>query len=218
MAGPPGAGPGGPPPGGQIQPPQVRPGNEGLINRVLGLITGETERKKQQEHRAALQRAAAEGARAGQSHGVEGILGLLGGMGGLGGLGGGMGDLGGLGGGMGEMPPEGLGAGMGEPPQFAHGGVFSRGGGALGRARSYVPSHGPGDGDGRSDHVDAKLSPNEYIMDAETVALLGNGSPDAGARRLDAMRANVRKHKGGALSQGKFSADAKAPEAYLPKR
>jgi hypothetical protein len=175
----------------------------------LGLITGETERKKLEEHRAALQRAAAEGARAGQSHGIEGILGLLGG----------------LGQGAGEdtmepsMPglfdPSDASAGAEPMPQFAHGG-YGGGGGALGRARSYVPSHGQGDG--RSDHVDAKLSPNEYVMDAETVALLGNGSPDAGARRLDGMRANLRKHKAGALSQGKFSADAKAPESYLPKR
>src|SRR5690606_37671239 len=34
-------------------------------------------------------------------------------------------------------------------------------------------------GDGRDDAIDAKLSDGEYVFDAETVALLGNGSSDA---------------------------------------
>ena len=80
----------------------------------------------------------------------------------------------------------------------------------------YVPANGMGDG--RSDHVPAKLSPGEYVMDAETVALLGNGDNTAGARRLDAMRKNVREQKGRALAKGKFSPDAKSPESYLPKK
>jgi hypothetical protein len=52
-------------------------------------------------------------------------------------------------------------------------------------------------------------------MDAETVALLGDGSPEEGAKRLDAMRAAIRAHKGKALARGKISPDAKAPMAYL---
>jgi hypothetical protein len=75
-----------------------------------------------------------------------------------------------------------------------------------------------GMGDGRSDHVPAKLSPGEFVMDAETVSMLGNGDNDAGARRLDEMRKNLRKSKGQALAKGKFSPDAKSPESYLPKK
>jgi hypothetical protein len=74
-----------------------------------------------------------------------------------------------------------------------------------------------GIGSGRSDDIDAKLSNDEYVMDAETVALLGDGSPEEGARRLDELRSNIRKHKGQQLAKGKFSADAKRPEEYLRK-
>lgn len=72
-----------------------------------------------------------------------------------------------------------------------------------------------GDGDGRSDSIDARLSDGEYVMDAETVALLGNGSNKAGAGKLDRLRVNIRKHKGRKLAKGALSADAKAPERYL---
>ena len=72
-----------------------------------------------------------------------------------------------------------------------------------------------GAGDGREDKIDAKLSDGEYVIDAETVALLGNGSSKAGAAQLDKFRVNVRKHKGQKLASGKFSANAKSPEAYL---
>jgi hypothetical protein len=52
-------------------------------------------------------------------------------------------------------------------------------------------------------------------MDAETVALLGNGSNKAGAAQLDRFRANVRKHKGKDLAKGRFSVNAKNPQAYM---
>jgi hypothetical protein len=88
-----------------------------------------------------------------------------------------------------------------QPVQAAHGGPLSH----------YVQ----GGGTGRSDSIPAKLSDGEYVIDAETVALLGDGSSKAGAQRLDQFRANIRKQKGKALSQGKFSPDARAPEQYL---
>lgn len=72
-----------------------------------------------------------------------------------------------------------------------------------------------GPGDGRSDDIPAMLSDGEYVMDAETVALLGNGSPKAGAEVLDQFRVNLRKHKGQKLAKGEFSANAKKPEHYL---
>lgn len=76
----------------------------------------------------------------------------------------------------------------------------------------YVPPDGMGDG--RSDHVDAKLSPGEFVQDAETVALLGNGDNSAGARGMEAIREAIRRDKGNALAKGKFSPDAKSPEHY----
>ena len=72
-----------------------------------------------------------------------------------------------------------------------------------------------GAGDGRSDDIPAVLSDGEYVMDAETVALLGNGSNQAGAAQLDRFRANVRKHKGKDLAKGRFSVNAKNPQAYM---
>ena len=78
---------------------------------------------------------------------------------------------------------------------------------------SYVSPDGQGDG--RSDHVDAKLSPGEFVVDAESVSMLGNGSNEAGARKLEQMRSGIRRQKGNALAKGKFSPDAKSPEAYM---
>jgi hypothetical protein len=85
---------------------------------------------------------------------------------------------------------------------------YGQGGGALSRL-----VRGPGTG--RSDDIPARLSDGEYVFDAETVALLGDGSTDEGARRLDALRKKLRMHKGKALSKGKFSSSAKNPEEYL---
>lgn len=87
-------------------------------------------------------------------------------------------------------------------------GYFATGGGS-----NYVEPDGAGDG--RSDHVEAMLSPGEWVADAETVSMLGNGDNEAGARRLDGMRKKLRMQKGKALAKGKFSADAKSPEEYL---
>lgn len=72
-----------------------------------------------------------------------------------------------------------------------------------------------GGGTGREDKIPARLSDGEYVMDAETVALLGDGSTRAGAQRLDEFRAKVRKHKGEALARGKFSPNAKPLARYM---
>lgn len=73
----------------------------------------------------------------------------------------------------------------------------------------------PGVSDGRSDDRPIMASNGEYVVDAETVALLGNGSTEAGARKLDEFRVNLRKQKGAALAQGQFSPPARMPEAYM---
>ena len=90
------------------------------------------------------------------------------------------------------------------PPGMAHGGALSA-----------VARFARGAGSGRADTIDAKLSDGEYVMDAETVAMLGDGSGKEGARRLDEMRTKLRSHKGKALAKGKFSPNAKSPLAYI---
>lgn len=87
-------------------------------------------------------------------------------------------------------------------------------GGALNMVRSYNVGGGA---DGRSDDVNAVLSDGEYVFDAETVALLGNGSSEAGADRLDQMREEIRKQKGQNLAKGKISPDARSPLSYLKR-
>lgn len=96
---------------------------------------------------------------------------------------------------------------------------FAEGGGAFAAkrggssTRTEFAVNGPGTG--RSDDIPAVLSDGEYVIDAETVALLGDGSSKAGAKKLDDLRVKVRKHKGQKLAKGRFSANAKKPEAYL---
>jgi hypothetical protein len=75
-----------------------------------------------------------------------------------------------------------------------------------------------GPGHGREDAIPAVLSDGEYVIDAETVALLGDGSSKAGAQKLDQMRQQIRRHKGGALARGQISPDAKPAIAYTGGR
>ena len=74
--------------------------------------------------------------------------------------------------------------------------------------------HVKGAGDGQSDSIPAMLADGEYVFDADTVAALGNGSNDAGARILDKMRQNIRKHKRSAPA-GKIPPKAKSPLEYM---
>lgn len=102
--------------------------------------------------------------------------------------------------------------------------VFAAGGGGLEQA--YEQNGGNYDefaglvkggiGDGMSDDVAfrvrddgedgpdmALLSNDEYVVDANTMSLLGNGSPDAGANILDKWREGVRKEATGSPKQAK---------------
>jgi hypothetical protein len=94
----------------------------------------------------------------------------------------------------------------------ARGGMMAAKGGAS-KARDTYAVRGPGTG--RSDEIPALLSDGEYVIDAETVSMLGDGSGEAGAKRLDELRIKIRKHKGRNLAKGKFSANAKRPDKYL---
>jgi hypothetical protein len=59
------------------------------------------------------------------------------------------------------------------------------------------------------------LSDGEYVVDAEAVALIGDGSTAAGADKLDQMIQQIRAHKGKALAKGEFSPAARSPLDYL---
>jgi len=77
-----------------------------------------------------------------------------------------------------------------------------------------------GPGDGMSDDIPAsinnkqpaRLADGEFVVPADVVSHLGNGSTDAGAKRLYAMMNNVRKARTGRKAQGR---QIKA-EKYIP--
>lgn len=89
-----------------------------------------------------------------------------------------------------------------------HGGItFDSTGSGLGGL-----GHVKGPGDGTSDSIalkNAYLSNGEYVIDAPTVSMAGNGSNDAGARVFDRIRSDIRKHGGKSLAKGKQPMTAK---------
>ena len=71
-----------------------------------------------------------------------------------------------------------------------------------------------GAGGGQDDLISAKLADGEYVLDAEIVAALGDGSNRRGAEILDKWRENIRKHKRSASIKG-IPPKAKSPLAYM---
>jgi hypothetical protein len=71
-----------------------------------------------------------------------------------------------------------------------------------------------GAGGGQDDLIDARLADGEYVFDADIVAALGDGSNKEGAKKLDAMREAIRKHKRSAPAD-KIPPKAKSPLAYM---
>ena len=77
-----------------------------------------------------------------------------------------------------------------------------------------------GPGDGMSDDIPAKiggkqearLADGEFVVSADVVSGLGNGSTDAGAKQLYKMMDKVRSARTGTKKQGKQI----KPERYLP--
>ena len=106
-----------------------------------------------------------------------------------------------------ELPPA---RPPGDEPVMAQGGLMGYAKGGSKKSRYF-----DGPGSGRDDKIPALLSDGEYVIDAETLALLGDGSTKEGARRMDKFRANIRQHKGRALSRGQISPDAKSPNKYM---
>jgi hypothetical protein len=92
----------------------------------------------------------------------------------------------------------------GHNPQF-----FSEGG--LG---SMDNTFVQGDGDGTSDQVPAMLANGEFVIPADVVSGLGNGSNDAGAEVLHEFLKVIREHKHSANSD-KLPPKSKGALAYL---
>ena len=80
-----------------------------------------------------------------------------------------------------------------------------------------------GPGDGVSDSIPAmigrkqpaRLADGEFVVPARIVSELGNGSTDAGARKLYAMMDRIQKARGKTVGKGKVAKNSKA-EKYLP--
>jgi len=103
---------------------------------------------------------------------------------------------------------------------YKDGGVVAmKNGGALPKAPVFITGatghYVKGHGDGQSDDVPAMLADGEYVFDADTVASLGNGSSDAGAKLLDHFREALREHKRSAPND-KIPPPA-APLQYMKK-
>jgi hypothetical protein len=71
-----------------------------------------------------------------------------------------------------------------------------------------------GNGDGTSDDVPAMLANGEFVIPADVVSSLGNGSNDAGAHVLDEFLRTIRKHKRAADARH-LPPDSKGALGYL---
>lgn len=111
-------------------------------------------------------------------------------------------------GGGGGLGGYGGGATGGRGPSGAAPGGF--GGGFSGGPGIYAKG-GPVDG-GQADNVPAMLSKGEYVIPSDVVADLGDGSSDAGYRRLSELVRRVRSHKG---RGNRLPPPAKGLSAYM---
>jgi predicted nucleic acid-binding Zn-ribbon protein len=65
---------------------------------------------------------------------------------------------------------------------------------SVGGLNSLENTYVKGEGDGTSDSVAAMLADGEFVIPADVVSKLGNGSSDAGAKVLDEFLATIREH------------------------
>lgn len=115
---------------------------------------------------------------------------------------------------MNIQPIVGIGGQGMRPVMMAQGGLAHGVGATLDSTGSGLGGlgHVKGPGDGTSDSIylkNAALSNGEYVIDAPTVSMAGNGSNDAGAKVFDRIRSDIRKHGGKALARGKQPMTAK---------
>lgn len=90
-----------------------------------------------------------------------------------------------------------------EPEFYSEGGLNSMG-------NRYVT----GNGDGTSDSIPAMLANGEFVIPADVVSSLGNGSNDSGAKVLDEFLSVIRNHKRKADPK-KLPPDSKGALGYL---
>jgi hypothetical protein len=91
-----------------------------------------------------------------------------------------------------------------------HNPTFFSPGGLASMENTYVK----GEGDGTSDSVAAMLANGEFVIPADVVSKLGNGSNDAGAGVLDEFLSTIREHAQ-KHDPKKLPPDSKGPLAYL---
>jgi hypothetical protein len=108
---------------------------------------------------------------------------------------------------MGGMPMYAVGGGLGSLGSYSDGGRLLR-----------------GPGDGVSDSIPAtigrkqqpaRLADGEFVVPARIVSELGNGSTDAGAKKLYAMMERVQRARGKTTGKDKVAANSRA-DKYLP--
>ena len=105
--------------------------------------------------------------------------------------------------------------------EAAQGGIMQAGSSLGGYAAGGNPRLLKGPGDGMSDNIPAvigskqpaRLADGEFVIPADVVSHLGNGSTEAGAKRLHEMMSKVRKDRTGNPKQGKQI----NPKKYMPK-
>ena len=77
--------------------------------------------------------------------------------------------------------------------------------------------HVKGDGDGTSDSIPAMVARDEFVLPADVVAALGNGSSDAGASKLDEMVKAIRSRAHSASPSELPPSAHQSPLDYLKK-
>ena len=106
-------------------------------------------------------------------------------------------------------------------PRFASGGISDAGYNLGGYSDGGRLLRGPGDG--VSDSIPAvigkkqpaRLADGEFVVPARIVSELGNGSTEAGARKLYAMMDRIQKARGKTVGKGKVAKNSRS-EKHLP--
>jgi hypothetical protein len=135
-----------------------------------------------------------------------------------------------MGGGIGGYYPEpddashnfgGIGS-LNKGPQYPMQGIgYATGGHLGGYSDGGQLLKGPGDGVSDDipaqigDRQPARLADGEFVVPARIVSELGNGSTDAGAKRLYAMMDRIQKNRGKTVGKGKVAVNSKS-DKYLP--
>ena len=113
-------------------------------------------------------------------------------------------------------------AGLNQGPQYPMQGIgYAMGGHLGGYSDGGQLLRGPGDG--VSDDIPAqigqrqpaRLADGEFVVPARIVSELGNGSTDAGAKRLYAMMDRIQQNRGKTVGKGKVAVNSKSSK-YLP--